>query len=171
MKDILNAVFATLIAPLIEAIDRNTSAVSGFCQPATLPCPQTSEQMPDTGTPEVNPEAGKKEKGKKAKATPAVAPVAAHEPAPAPEPVAVAPTSAPETEDEGEGEGEYVPTGEELVEIMEPLRPSKDLIAELIAFKKDVLGYQAPARTMVDASMRAKFHEKILELLERQQEA
>lgn len=163
MKDILNAVFATLIAPLIEAIDRNTSAVSGFCQPATLPCPQTSEQMPDTCTPEVNPEAGKKEKGKKTKATPAAAPE------PAPEPVAVAPVSAPKTEDEGEGE--YVPTGEELVEIMEPLRPSKDLIAELIAFKKDVLGYQAPARTMVDASMRAKFHEKILELLERQQEA
>jgi hypothetical protein len=169
MKDILNAVFAALIAPLIEAIDRNTSAVSGFCQPATLPYPQTSEQMPDTCTPEVNPEAVKKEKGKKTKATPAAAPVAA--PEPAPEPVAVAPVSAPETEDEGEGEGEYVPTGEELVEIMEPLRPSKDLIAELIAFKKDVLGYQAPARTMVDASMRAKFHEKILELLERQQEA
>jgi hypothetical protein len=159
MKDILNAIFATLIAPLIEAIDRNTSAVSGFCQPSTLPCPQTSEQMPETATPEVNPEAGKKEKGKKTKATPAAAPVAA--PEPAPEPVAVA--------SEDEDEGEYVPTGDELVEIMEPLRPSKELIAELIAFKKDTLDYQAPARTMTDPAMRAKFHEKILELLERQQ--
>jgi hypothetical protein len=167
MKDILNAVFATLIAPLIEAIDRNTSAVSGFCQPATQVSEQSTETAPQAS--EQPTDAVKKEKGKKTKATPAAAPVAA--PEPAPEPVAVAPASASETEDEGEGEGEYVPTGEELVEIMEPLRPSKDLIAELIAFKKDVLGYQAPARTMVDASMRAKFHEKILELLERQQEA
>jgi hypothetical protein len=158
MKDILEAIFSTLIAPLIAAIDRNTSAVSGFCQPSTLPCP---EATPETGTPEVKPDAtpetGKKEKVKKTKATPAAAPVTA------PEPVAVAP--------EAEAEGDYVPTGDELVEIMEPLRPSKDLIAELIAFKKDVLGYQAPARTMVDSSMRAKFHDKILELLERQQEA
>ena len=163
MKDILDAIFATLIAPLIAAIDRNTSAVSGFCQPSTLPCPQTSEQTPETCTPEVNPEAGKKEKGKKTKATPAAAPVVA--PVAAPEPVAVA----PEAQDEGEEDGEYVPTGDELVEIMEPLRPSKELIAELIAFKKDTLDYQAPARTMTDPAMRAKFHEKILELLERQQ--
>jgi hypothetical protein len=161
MKEILNAVFATLIAPLIEAIDRNTSAVSGFCQPACQPSPQPPEQPTDTAlqVPEQPTDTGKKEKVKKTKATPAAAPVAA------PEPVA------PTPEAEGESEGEYVPTGEELVEIMEPLRPSKDLIAELIAFKKDVLGYQAPARTMIDASMRAKFHEKILELLERQQEA
>jgi hypothetical protein len=163
MKDILNAIFATLIAPLIEAIDRNTSAVSGSCQPACQPSPQVSEQSTETA-PQVSEQptdAGKKEKGKKTKATPAAAPVAA--PEPAPEPVAVA--------SEDEDEGEYVPTGEELVEIMEPLRPSKDLIAELIAFKKDELGYQAPARTMTDPAMRAKFHTKILELLERQQEA
>jgi len=163
MKDILNAIFATLIAPLIEAIDRNTSAVSGFCQPACQPSPQPAEQPTDT-TPQVSEQptdTGKKEKGKRIKATPAAAP----------EPVTITPTPTPKAEAEAEAEGEYVPTGEELVEIMEPLRPSKDLIAELIAFKKDVLGYQAPARTMVDASMRAKFHEKILELLERQQEA
>jgi len=158
MKDILNAIFATLIAPLIEAIDRNTTAVGGFCQPAasqTPPYPETAPEVSEKPT-----DAGKKEKGKKTKATPVAAPVEAPEPSPA---------SAPEAEDDGEGEGEYVPTGDELVEIMEPLRPSKELIAELIAFKKETLDYQAPARTMTDPAMRAKFHEKILELLERQQ--
>lgn len=159
MKDILNAVFSTLIAPLIAAIDRNTSAVSGFCQPTSAPTTPYPETAPET-----LPDAGKKEKGKKTKATPAAAPVEA--PVAAPEPVAV--VSAPDSE-EDDDEGEWVPTGEELVEIMEPLRPSKELIAELIAFKKDVLNYQAPARTMTDPAMRAKFHEKIQELLERQQ--
>jgi hypothetical protein len=159
MKDLLNAVFSTLIAPLIAAIDRNTSAVSGFCQPASAPTTPYPETAPET-----LPDAGKKEKGKKTKATPAAAPVEA--PVAAPEPVAV--VSAPDSE-EDDDEGEWVPTGEELVEIMEPLRPSKELIAELIAFKKDVLNYQAPARTMTDPAMRAKFHEKIQELLERQQ--
>lgn len=159
MKDILNAVFSTLIAPLIAAIDRNTSAVSGFCQPASAPTTPYPETAPETSS-----DAGKKEKGKKTKATPAAAPVEA--PVAVPEPVAV--VSVPDAE-EGNDEGEWVPTGEELVEIMEPLRPSKELIAELIAFKKDVLNYQAPARTMTDPAMRAKFHEKIQELLERQQ--
>lgn len=159
MKDILNAVFSTLIAPLIAAIDRNTSAVSGFCQPASAPTTPYPETAPETSS-----DAGKKEKGKKTKATPAAAPVEA--PVAVPEPVAV--VSVPDSEEEDD-EGEWVPTGEELVEIMEPLRPSKELIAELIAFKKDVLNYQAPARTMTDPAMRAKFHEKIQELLERQQ--
>ena len=157
MKDILNSVFTILIAPLIAAIDRNTQAVSGFCQPAAAPTTPYPETAPET-----LPDAGKKEKGKKTKAAPVAAPVEA--PEPAPEPVAIAPEP-----EEGEDNGEYVPTGEELVSIMEPLRPSKELIAELIAFKKVDLGYDAPARTMTDPSMRAKFHEKILELLERQQ--
>jgi hypothetical protein len=147
MNDILKLIFLTLIQPLVEAIDRNTAAQGGAagtpcCIPAVTPAEDTPAPAP-----------APKKREKKAEASPAPAPA----PAPAPEP-----ETTPEPEDKGEGE--KVPTGTELVEMMAPLceDPWKQ---KCIDFKKNVLKFQGPARTIEDPALRAQFAEFINQLL------
>jgi hypothetical protein len=143
MNDILKLIFLTLIQPLVEAIDRNTAAQGGAagtpcCLPAVTPAEDTPAPAP-----------APKKREKKAEAAPAPAP------APAPE---------PETAPEPEDKGEKVPTGTELVEMMAPLceDPWKQ---KCIDFKKNVLKFQGPARTIEDPALRAQFAEFINQLL------
>ena len=70
MKEVLNLVFATLIQPLIDAIDRNTAAVYAGNGASTKPATtEATDETPETPAP------------KKAKAAKATKPEPAPEPA------------------------------------------------------------------------------------------
>jgi hypothetical protein len=159
-----------LFNPLVQAIDRLTEAVKagGIILPRYAgPSTGTNDPVPlgtsDTATttvveaapdPAEKPKAGRPKKEKPAPTE--SAPIVEATVEPVVEPVVetvAAPAAAP------------VPTGPELSEKVGPLAAHPALQAELIAYKKEVLGIAQPIRTVTDTELLRQFNAKVDELL------
>jgi hypothetical protein len=150
-----------LFNPLVQAIDRLTEAVKagGIILPR-YNGPLTSDSADTTiitATSESEPEKPKAGRPKKEKPAPT-------EPTPVVE-ATVEPVVEPVVEPMTTPAAAPVPTGPELSEKVGPLAAHPALQAELITYKKDVLGLAQPIRTVTDTELLRQFNAKVDELL------